>query len=218
MILNRSELYKGYFFYFILVVMIFIINNLSSIFIDGRIALILAISWIVFSILIYFILRKNQKGLRAYSVLNAIISGIAMSSYYTLEDINLFNPMIILAIFGLVLIIDYIMMNKIKTIKYFIKIKIILLILILIGCIYIWLTYSSSYGSGLTFMTIILLSINISLLLIQSKEVNYTVIVGLASLLMFGGILVCILVALTEGEVLDILTFDSWEKNKKKIN
>ncbi|GMQ57222.1 hypothetical protein AN1V17_16170 [Vallitalea sediminicola] len=218
MSLNRSELYKGYFFCFILVVMIFLINNLSSIFIDGRIALILAISWILFSVFIYFILRKNQKGLRVYSVLNAIISGIAMSSYYTLEDINLFNPMIILAIFGLVMIIDYMMMNKIKTIKFFIKIKIILLILILIGCIYIWLTYSSSYGSGLTFMTIILLSINISLLLIQNKEVNYTVIVGLASLLMFGGILVCILVALTEGEVLDILTFDSWENNKKKIN
>lgn len=215
---NRSELYKGHSFLFILVLVIFLMNSLSTMFIPGRIALILAISWIVVSIAIYFLVRKKQIGLKIYSVLNAIISGIAMSSYYTLKNIELFNPMIILGIFGMVMLLDYVMMNKVKNKKIFIKMKIALLILILIYFIYIWLIHSASYGSGLTFMTIIFLSINISLLLTQNAEVDYTVIAGLASLLMFGSILVCILVALTEGDAFDIMVFDSWEKNERKIN
>ncbi|MGI6084313.1 MAG: hypothetical protein ACOYIF_02565 [Acetivibrionales bacterium] len=217
--LKRIELNKGYLFYFVLVVVIFLMNIIGTLFINGDVALIAAVSWVILSVLIYFLVRKSQKGLKYYSVLNAIISGIAMSSYYSLEDIDLFNTLIILAIFGIVMALDFIMMKKVKNTKYFIKTKIIILIFILISFIFIWLYYSASYGSGLTFMAIILLSLNISLFLKVSAEVNYTDIVGIASLLMLGGILVCVLAAITEGEALDLLPFDSsWGKNKKKAN
>lgn len=216
--LNKSTLYKAYTFYIILGFVIFIMNGLSAMFVNGRIGFGLAIFWIVVSIVSYFLIRNNQTGLKIYSVFNAVLSGIAMSSYYTLKNVELFNPLIILAIFGIMMTLHYVMMTKVKRTTIFIKLSIGFSILMLIMFICVWIVYNTSYGSGFTFMAIIYLSFNIALLLSSSTELDYMIIVGLASLFLFAGILVCIIIAISEGEALDILSIDFWKNKKKRIS
>ncbi|KAB3531594.1 hypothetical protein [Alkaliphilus serpentinus] len=216
--MNKNELRRSYIFYYILAGIMFLSNSLSTTLINGKISLILAILWIVISLICYYLIKNNEKGLRFYSIINAIIAGVSMSSYYVLKNIEPLNPVVSLGVLGVVMIIHYSFMKKIKNKETFLKTEIALIVLCIIASIYVWIMHNSTYGSGFVFVSIIFLCLNISLLLFNKKETSHAKIVGFTSLIMFAGILVSVIIALIEGEVIEILDIDIWGRKKKRLN
>ncbi|MBF8984763.1 hypothetical protein IZY60_14565 [Lutibacter sp. B2] len=216
MTLDKKEPLKLYLFYFALIIIANITNTISITFVDGKVAFIISIIWMIITIIFYFIIKKNNKGLIVYSFLNAVVSGIAMSAYYSIKSVLPFNSLFFLIVFGFCMFLNYTIINKTQNNELFIRINIITIILILIISNYIWITSSPTVGSGMVFFCIVYLCFNIALLRANNKDTNYTKIVGYASLIMFGGILLAVIVVLSEGDGMEIIDGDWRGKSKKK--
>ncbi len=105
---ERKELLKVYGIYTALFALTTIINNISMTLIEGKIALATGIVWIVATSFVYFLLVREKEFLNIiYSIVNAIIAGIAMSSYYSIKSVTPCNPFLLVAIFMTIMLLNY---------------------------------------------------------------------------------------------------------------
>lgn len=209
-----NEIQRAHLYYFSLGLIVFLSCVLSTIMITGKVALIIGILWLVLTTPIYFTIRKKQKGLVLYSILNAIIAGVVMGSYYSIKGVSVYNFIIILCIWAIIMLLNYRVVIRRKSKEKGMKIPIIVRVLALIFSIVVWIGFSASLGSALTFISILVLCIDISYAL-NKNRIDVMQVIGLASLLMFVGILVCVVVVLSEGEVLDLSIFEFGNRKKK---
>jgi Na+/melibiose symporter-like transporter len=119
-------------------------------------------------------------------------------------------------IYFVILAVNYLVMYFLKFDR---KANVILGIVSILGLltgIYVWIDVNLIIGSSIVFMSIIILSLNASLLYYLSHGGDYDSwrIVKLSSMLMFGGIFLAVIIAITEGDIIEI--FDSSETNNKK--
>ncbi|QUH26186.1 hypothetical protein [Serpentinicella alkaliphila] len=216
---EKKELLKIYYIYIGLFALTNIVSSISITLIDGKKALITGIIWVIATILIYyFLISKKESLIIIYSTINAILTGVVISSYYSIKLASPYNPLILVVMFAISMLLNYKFLIKIKQKKTFIKNNIIATTIVIIISVIVWIVYSLSVGSSLLFMNVIYLCFNISLFRAIDKDYIYIRILGNASMLMFGGILFFVIQALTEGEGIDIFV-DSWSENynKKRI-
>lgn len=208
-----KEIQRAHLYFFVLGVITFLSNLVSVVMIPGRVALIIGSAWLILTCLIYFIASKNKSRTILYSLFNAVVAGIAMSSYYTIKGVVVYNFIVTLCIWTIVMIINYKSIALIKFKGRGEKILIVLQIVVLIISIVVWVTSNATLGSILTFISILVLGIGISYSLTEDTG-NEIKVIGLSSLLIFVGIFVCVIVVLSEGEVLD-LSIGDFKKKKK---
>jgi len=180
------------------------------------VAIISAVVWMVLTTIIYLIIRKKGTYNVVYSIVNSIMTGIAMSSYYSLTDITPYNSLLLMLVFTVITLVNYKVIVLIEKKELFVKVIIFIASIVMIGSIYIWVVYSLTLGSSLVFLFIIYLCFNISLLTVLIKKEQYIKILSFATFIMFGGILIAVIIALTEGDGVVIWDSSIFDGSKKK--
>ncbi|WP_018248403.1 hypothetical protein [Orenia marismortui] len=181
----------------------------------GRVTFIIAVVWMVLTIPGYILSKKIRYISYLYPIINAVIAGMTIASYYIIQSIE--ADILDCHIFGFILFMVFnygiiIITSKRKQIS---LINIILSIIGGLAAIYLWTVISVSLGSHLLFLIIIYLCFFIALYLNKQKDSNYLTIVNFASVIMFGGVFLLVLILITEGEGIEILDM-SWWKDRKK--
>ncbi|NLL68487.1 MAG: hypothetical protein GX236_12495 [Clostridiaceae bacterium] len=203
--MKRNELFKIYYIYIGLFVLTHIVNLISIRLIDGKIALITGVIWVVLTSIIYFFYIRKKDGLVIiYSIINAIFAGIVMSSYYSIKSVSPYNPLILMVVFAVMMLSNFIVFRKIERKEIFARNNIIAAIILIIISVIIWISYDKPIGSSFVFLNAIYLCYNIALYRYTNKSQINIRILGSASVLMFAGILFFVIQALSEGEGLEI--------------
>jgi hypothetical protein len=205
---EKLDLIKIYLFYFILFVIIILINGLSIENVKGVHAIIIGCAWMIITILFYMLyLRKsgNIYAIIAYAIFNALLSGVTISAYYSLKNVTPYKPEFIIQIFAALLIVNLCLTLLIRKRLVFSIINLVITIILLCASGYIWAEKDKTLGSSLFFMLVVYLCFGIAQLIVE-KEVEARInLISISSLLMFGGILLVVLVAISEGDALDAL-------------
>ncbi|TDX46349.1 hypothetical protein [Orenia marismortui] len=217
--MNRKEnfLFKTFAFYIILFLLIQISLKLNLKYMTGRLTFIIAVAvvWMFLTIPGYIFSKKIKYISYLYPIINAVITGMTIASYYIIQSIEV--DILDCHIFGFILFMVFnygiiIITSKRKQIS---LINIILSIIGSLATIYLWTVISVSLGSHLLFLIIIYLCFFIALYLNKQKDSNYLTIVNFASVIMFGGVFLLVLILITEGDGIEILDM-SWWKDRKK--
>lgn len=199
---------KMYLFYFILFVIIILTNDLSIDNVKGVHAIIIGCAWMIITILFYMLyLRKNSNiyAIIAYAIFNALIGGVTISAYYSLKNVTPYNPELIVLIFAAFLIVNLCLTLLIKKRLIFSIINLAITIILLCAAGYIWAEKDETLGSSLFFMLIVYLFFGIAQFIVEKYVEAWINIIALSSLLMFGGILLVVLVVISEGDALEAL-------------
>ncbi|NLK28711.1 MAG: hypothetical protein GX306_10280 [Clostridiales bacterium] len=116
------------------------------------------------------------------------------------------------------MLLNYAIIINLKKRRSFIKYIIIATIIVIIIFSIIWTDTNKSLGSSLVFLSVIYLCFNLAIYRDIDKGPSYIRILGKASLFMFAGVIVTVIVALSEGELLDLFGGSyTGEKDKKKM-
>lgn len=212
--LEKKELSKIYYAYIGLFILIHAVNSISLASINGVIALITGIIWMITTLFLYFFyIKKKKRYIIIYSTINAIFAGITISSYYSIKQVIPYNPLAMILIFTSIMLINYKYLVNSDQKKEFAMNNIIGSIIAIFMSIFVWIALSSSVGSSLVFMIIIYLCFNTAVFKMTEQG---SIILATASMLMFAGVLIAVIQALMEGDGIDIL-FDGWfGSNKNK--
>ncbi|PRX16936.1 hypothetical protein BX659_1581 [Orenia metallireducens] len=214
--LNRKALFKSFLLYLGLLILIELSSVFSKIYLSEKSVLTLAGIWMLLTIPIYILSKKIKYLNYTYSVFNALIAGVAIGSYYSFKAVNLDNIFFWIVGFCLAMVINHWLIVITNNYK---KISLINIILSLIGMgltIYLLITLNSSLGTYLLFLTVIYLCFFIALYLNKEESFNYLDLVNFASLLMFGGVFLIILIIITEGDGVEFLDMSWWKDGKRR--
>jgi hypothetical protein len=217
--MERKDLATAYIYSFILFILLNIANKVSMAAVNGKIAIALAVIWMILSIVIYFVSirkRKSKSAVFLYSILNAVLGGVAISAYYSLKDVAPYRPILMVGVFGALMLANYLLLYISAFKSAFTIINIILSIAIFIAAVYIWIDKDRSLGSSLIFLSMVYLCFSISLHIVIRKDLSRSHLVALSSLLMFGGLFFAVIVMLSEGDALEVLDIDFPVSNRKK--
>lgn len=215
---DKSKIAWIYSYYFILYIVVMILNGFSITAINGKISLVSSIVWMLVSLVVCFVFLKkkcNRSSLLIYSLVNAAMGGIAISAYYSIRNVSPFSSLLLIAIFGAIMLASYILINVVQNKLAFIKISLIATGLAFILSLIVWGSVSVSLGSSLTFLFVIYLCFTIGFYIVVKRDLKPSSVILYASLLMFAGLLIVVIAALTEGDGLDILGID-WPYDSKK--
>ncbi len=218
--MNRN-LFMSYIHYFVLFTVIQAANHISIIAIKGEAAVAIAIVWMTLTLAVYFLfMRKkiSRMAMTLYSIINAVIGGIAISAYYQMKNVAPFIPALLIVIFGIMLFTNYCLLYIVKTKRVFTLLNLSFAILLLIVSFYIWLEKNQSLGSSMFFLGVAYLCFSYALHRVSKKGLGWNSIIPLSSLLMFGGLLLVVIVAITDGEALDAMDAGFLEGTGKKKN
>lgn len=220
----RIDLLKPYLYFILLYVIINISNRVSIIAVQNKLAIIIAVLWMFVTIALYFLyMRKNNNTniIILYSLSNAIIGGIAISSYYSLKNVVPYPTIALVFVFSGIMVINFCLINVVKRKILFTKINIVMTIILMISSICLWIEDYQSLGSSLVFLTVIYLCFSIALHQVVKRSLDWSSIIPISSLLMFGGLLLVVIIAITEGDGLEVLDLDfdfPGDKKKKSIS
>lgn len=209
--MKRNDMIKSYLYFILLFVIINISSRISVMAMNGIVALSLSAIWVVVTIALYFIcIKKNSKTMPIifYSLSNAILGGIAISAYYSLKNVAPLSMVALVVVFGGLMLINYVLINVVKRKTIFTGINVIVSIIIMIASAYLWIMKDQSLGSSLTFQAVIYLCFSIALHFVVKKSYEWVRIIPIASLLMFGGLLLVAIIAITEGDGIDAIDID----------
>ncbi len=219
---EKSDLIKIYLLFFAIFTLIILTSTMCIETLNGILAIIIACIWMIASILYYlFYLRKNTNILAViiYAIINALISGVSISAYYSLKNVNPYKTEWVILIFALVLTVNLCISLIIRKRIVFTVINLALTILSLCIAGYIWIDKDKSAGSSLFFMLIVYLCFGIAQFIVEKHSQSWMKLISLSTLIMFSGILLVVLIAVSEGDVLDgldiVLDGTSLRKRKK---
>lgn len=216
----KLNLLIPYLYFTFLYLIINFSNRLSIIAVPGMLALVTSVIWMIVSIVLYFIYIRKNKGavtIVLYSLINSIVGGIAISAFYSMKNVTPYSTIILISVFTGLMVINFCFINLINRKLIFTRINMVLSIILIIFSFYLWTKSSVSLGSSLVFLSIIYLCFGIALHLVVKKSYDWSGIIPIASLIMFAGILLVVILAITEGDGLEIFDIDfSFSNNKKK--
>lgn len=216
MVLGEKDLKISFFMYTVLMLITQLSFKLSLTSIDGANALLISIIWMVLTIPMYFIFNKGNKLRYVYSILNSLIAGVAISSLYSYKSIEAYSIVGTIVIFSIAMYVNYRVMKMTKKQRLISHINIIISVLGIMISIYIWMVFNPMVGSCLTFSIIIYMCFNISIYMTKKQEESYIKVVSKGSLIMFGGVFLAVLTAITDGDGLDLLDASWWSDTRKK--
>lgn len=205
---EKPGMIKMYLLYFLLFIVISLINLLSVNYIDGRLAIAAGSVWMFLTVIIYMLyLRKsrNRYSIIIYAIFNALISGITSSAYYSLKKVTPYRVELMILVFAGLLLANLALSLLIRKGLVFPIINLAVSIILLCAAGYIWGAKDKSLGSSLFFMLTVYLCFAIAQLLVEKYQKAWINLISLSSLIMFGGILLVVLVAISEGDALELL-------------
>ena len=205
---ENLDMVKTYSFYLFLFVLIIISNGICIEYVNGTLAIIIGCLWMFASVLLYLLyLRKsgNVFAIMVYAIITAIISGMTSSAYYSIKNVAPYKAEVVIILFSALLAGNLIMSLFIRKRLLISVINLTLAIFILLASLYLWVLRDKSLGSSMSFMSIVYLCFAIAQLIVEKKEIRRINMISISSLLMFGGILIAVLVAVSEGDLLDLL-------------
>lgn len=217
--MGRGKLFEVYVYYILLYIMFIISTYISKELIGGSAAIVVSIIWMIMSATLYFLaIRKSHNNyvVLIYAALNAVIGGIAASAYYSIKTVTPYSPIYLVLFLAALMLVNYGIMCIINNKRNFAIINLVFTVLLLIFLCIKWIKGDLSLGSSLVFLCVIYLCFSIALYLVIMINQEWFNIIPLASLLMFGGILLVVLIVITEGEVLDGIEIDLSTGSKKK--
>jgi len=184
------------------------VNCLSVDFVDGRLAVISGGVWMLLTVVIYLLyLRKNgnKYSVIAYALINALVGGVSISAYYSLKNVTPYNSALSILIFAGLLLLNLCLSLLIRRRLAFPLVNLAITIILLCAAGYLWGARNKSFGSSMFFMLIVYLCFAIAQLLVEKYQKAWINLISLSSLIMFGGILLVVLVAISEGDALELL-------------
>lgn len=193
MVMRGKGLLKSFLEYIGLFIVIQLSLILGTTYVNGKVAFIIALIWMVITIPLYFISKKLAIFKYPYSVLNAVIAALAISAFYLLKTVQLYNVFLGICGFVIFMMISY---TFITITNRKMEISLVNMILCIGGIavsIYIWIKGSPSVGSYLLFSIVIYLCFFISVFLRRKQESDHLEIVNIASLLMLFGVFLIVL-------------------------
>lgn len=205
---DKPGMIKMYLLYFLLFVMIGAANLLSVNLIDGRVAIAAGCVWMFLTVIIYMLyLRKsrNKYAIIIYAILNALISGITSSAYYSLKNVAPYRVELMILVFAGLLLANLALSLLIRKGLLFPIINLAVSIILLCAAGYIWGAKNKSLGSSLFFILIVYLCFTIAQLLVVKYHEAWINLISLSTLIMFGGILLVVLVVISDGDALELL-------------
>jgi|GEM_PF-717894 len=205
---EKPGMIKMYLLYFLLFIVISLINLLSVNYIDGRLAIAAGSVWMFLTVIIYMLnLRKsrNRYSIIIYAIFNALISGITSSAYYSLKKVTPYRVELMILVFAGLLLANLALSLLIRKGLVFPIINLAVSIILLCAAGYIWGAKDKSLGSSLFFMLTVYLCFAIAQLLVEKFNEAWINLISLSTLIMFGGILLVVLVAISEGDALELL-------------
>lgn len=205
---EKLDIIKIYPLYFVLFSLIVLTNDICIEKLNGIAGIVIGCLWMVVSILFYvFYLGKhaNTIAVLIYALINAVVSGACTASYYTLKNVKPFKAEELILVFALLLAVNMFISLIIK--KSFVFAALNLAVTILLLCLtgYIWIVKDKTAGSGLFFMLIVYLCFSIARFIMVKREESWIKLISLSTLLMFGGILLVVLTAISDGDILEAL-------------
>lgn len=201
--------------------LIFFIIQLSTVtsygFFDrGDRLLIISGFWLVITIPA-FILTKHKRTVIFYIIWNAVMAGVAISAYYLYEEIEMYNIISITLYYLVILLLNYLLLYFLTNKQRANQLLLILSIVgIGVGCI-IWFNGNLVRGSSIAFTSIITVCMNFSFkyYLHFDRKFDYMKLLKLSSMLMFGSIFLVVIIAISEGDAIEMLD-GSWESEGRK--
>lgn len=98
---------RSFFTYACLFIIIQISQMFSIKYISGSVALLAAIIWLFITIPLYILFKRIESPKYMYSMINAIIAGLTISSYYTIKSVKLDNTFLVSIGVFLFMILSY---------------------------------------------------------------------------------------------------------------
>lgn len=177
---------------------------------------VIVLLWIILTVPIYFLVRKNNKALFLYVLLNSAVSGLAISLMYHYGYMNEYNGLVIMFIGSGVLLLVYIIGANSESVKAVCKGLLIISVIGLLVSLFLWLGKGVNDGVSFMFLSITLITFQLGILLAKEPDKNILKIFGKASLFVFGSVVFVVIVILSEGDILEIDVTDMLFGKRKK--
>lgn len=202
--LNETALKNLYWTYFLLFAIACGFVEISLFLMTGFTALLAALIWIPFSFVIYKYSQKKTKLILPYAVTNAVLAGVAMSSYYLVKDVQPQSALPLIIGFAALLGVHFVLIQKIKNKALFLNINTYASIAFGVVALLIILESHTPIAAALFFTAVIYMCFNIAMFKSINRDWSSNKIVSVASLWMFLGAILGVLAILTDGGGLDL--------------
>lgn len=161
-------------------------------------------AWSLLSILLYFAWKDERIGV-ALIITNVVMAGFTIAAYFKQQNLPGYDVMTMLGLGSVLLLVQGMVMQYANN-RY--KIYTGMAWLSIFGGlygIYVMILQNASWGSGIIFLSIFLLSLNISLRYYRKPpRIEHPLHTWkLASMMLFGGVLIAVITIITEGDALE---------------